>query len=72
MPTATASGKECRSLPKLEEVFCNFSPDASVVMMMLVILMERMVEKGYLTKDEVADISVKASEVMAEVAQNFA
>jgi hypothetical protein len=70
MSMAQESVNECR--PKLEELFCNFSPDAAVVFMMLVILMEYLVEKGFLKKDEVAEISTKAYELMAEVGRSMA
>lgn len=69
MPMAAGSEKECT--PKLEELFCNFSPDAAIVMMMLVILMEYLVEKGVMAKNEVAEISIKASEIMEEIGSHF-
>lgn len=52
-------------------MFCNFTPDAAVVMMMLVILMEFLVQKGVLKKEEVSEISVKAGEILNEVQKNW-
>jgi hypothetical protein len=70
MSTVPASENACK--PHLEELFCNFSPDAAVVFMMVVILMEYLVEKGIFKKEEVAEISIKASELMQEVGRNMA
>jgi len=53
-------------------LFCNFNPDAAIVFMMVVILMEYLVIKGIFQKDEVAEISIKAHELLAEVGRSLA
>ena len=70
MSTEPASENVCR--PRLEELFCSFSPDAAVVFVMVVILMEYLVIKGIFEKDEVAEISIKAHELLAEVGRSMA
>jgi hypothetical protein len=55
--------------PKLEEMFYSFSPDAAIVMLLAVLILQALVEKGILTKEEVSDISNKAGEIVGEVAE---
>lgn len=54
-------------LVKMEELFCNFTPDAAVVMSMLVATMGMLVKKNILTSQDVFDISIKLGELVAEV-----
>ena len=67
MPTAVESEKEYKPLVKLDELFCNFTPDAAVVMSMLVTTMAMLVKKNILTNQDVFDISTKLGELVTEV-----
>ena len=67
MSMAVVSEKECKPLVKMEELFCNFTPDAAVVMAMLVATMDLLVKKEVLTNQDVFDISVKLGEMVMEV-----
>ena len=67
MSMVEASDKECKSMVKMEELFCNFTPDAAVVLTMLVSTMDVLVKKNILTSQDVYDISVKLGELVSEV-----
>ena len=67
MSMVEASDKKCKPMVKMEELFCNFTPDAAVVLTMLVSTMDVLVKKNILTSQDVYDISVKLGELVSEV-----
>ena len=71
MSMENVSENECNMTVKLEELFCNFTPDAAIIMIMLIMFMNLLVKKGVMTNDEVNDISLKAGELMVELQQKF-
>ena len=71
MSMVEASDKKCKPMVKMEELFCNFSPDAAVVMTMMVSMMGILVKKNILTSQDVYEISIKLGELVTEVQESL-
>ena len=71
MSMVEASDKKCKPMVKMEELFCNFTPDAAVIMTMMVSMMGVLVKKNILTSQDVYDISVKLGELVTEVQESL-
>ena len=71
MSMVEASDKKCEPMVKMEELFCNFTPDAAVVMTMMVSMMGMLVKKNILTSQDVYEISIKLGELVTEVQESL-
>ncbi len=54
-----------------DALFRSMNPDSAIVFLMFTILIERLVSKGVFTQDEVADLSVRAYELIGEIQKYF-